>query len=815
MILFSAVIGCALSEPTDVELMVYTDRPSHTVSPMLYGLFFEDINFAADGGLYAELIQNRSFEFKDGLFNWTQVKRNGGTADIKIHNESPLNPDNPHYLRLSIQGEAGQAGVDNSGYGGIAVQKGKRYLFSLYARSLEGFEGGLAIRLEGKNGSSLGQSSIGRIRSSEWTQYSGTLEARGDDTQARLAVVARGKGTIDIDMVSLFPEDTWKRQTNGLRADLVETLKDLKPAFIRFPGGCIVEGKNLANAYRWKDTIGDPAQRRMNWNRWAGWNSPPEYYQSYGLGFFEFFRLCEDLGAEPLPILNCGMSCQYQDAQLVPLDQLDPYVQDALDLIEYANGPASSPWGAKRAEAGHPAPFHLKYLGVGNEQWGEGYFERYDIFYKAIKAKYPDIQIVTTSGPGSDGRWYDLAWNKFKNGTPAEIVDEHYYRPPQWFLQNDNRYDAFDRNGPKIFAGEYAAHGGGRRNTLFAALTEAAFITGLERNSDVVVMASYAPLLAKIGSTQWTPDLVFFDNTRVFGTPSYYVQKMFSEHATGVYLKNELKDIGRPEPKPEGRIGLCTWETTAEFKDIKVSRANQTLLSVLKIPDWRVVEGQWVFKGQSCTQSDERIQGAICYAGELGWGNYTLSLKARKTGGREGFIVAFRRDQNDDGLQWNLGGWGNAKHAIQAVEGNATNILIEAPGSIETDRWYDIRIELSGERVQCFLDGKLIHDINIPVLSTKRVYASCTRDEAAKVLYIKAVNPTAEALSLNVRLEGVQGVEPTASVLILTGNGPDAENSLHQPENVYPMTVTADVIDTRFNYVLKPYSLNILRIKER
>jgi alpha-L-arabinofuranosidase len=359
---------------------------------------------------------------------------------------------------------------------------------------------------------------------------------------ARLVLLATAKGHVDLDVVSLFPEHTFKNRRNGLRADLAQMLADMHPAFLRFPGGCIVEGMDLPNRYQWKDTLGDIAERPQNWNRWQDairGQTAPQYYQTYGLGFLEYFQFCEDLGCEPLPILNCGMACQFQSKQLVPLDQLDPFVQDALDLIEFANGELTTTWGAKRAALGHPAPFNLKLIGVGNEQWGEQYFERYSIFYKAIKAKYPGIRIVTGAGPGVDGgeldRW-KLAWDKFKNGTPADLVDEHYYRPPQWFLDNAARYDTQDRYGPKVFAGEFAAHDRNRRNTLRAALAEAAFMTGLVRNSDAVAMSSYAPLFAKAGAFQWAPDLIWFDNTRVYGSPSYYVQALFAKNRPDVAL---------------------------------------------------------------------------------------------------------------------------------------------------------------------------------------------------------------------------------------------------------------------------------------
>jgi alpha-L-arabinofuranosidase len=519
---------------------------------MLHGIFFEDINYGADGGLYAELVQNRSFEHRDRLYAWGTVDR-GGDGDVAIATDRPLNPQNPHFARLTIREAGAGFGLANYGFGGMALKAGETYLFSVRARAARGYSGGLVAAIEDETGRVLGQARISAV-SAEWGMLEASIPCAETALHARLVVLGTAPGQVDLDVVSLFPSHTWRGRRNGLRADLVQMLADLHPAFMRFPGGCIVEGMDLPNAYRWKDTIGDIAERPENWNRWqdAIRTAPaPEYYQTYGLGFFEYFQLCEDIGAEPVPILNCGMACQYESAQLVPIDKLGPYVQDALDLIDFANAPASNPWGARRAAMGHPAPFNLKYLGVGNEQWGEQYFERYRIFYAALKAKDPDIRLVTTSGPGvEDPRWA-LAWGKFRGGTPADIVDEHYYRPPEWFPDHSGRYDHYDRSGPKVFAGEFAAQDGkARRNTLRAAISEAAFMTGLVRNSDVVAMSSYAPLLAKVGAVQWQPDLIWFDNTRVAGSPSYYVQQLFSRNRPDVVVPVEL------DPAPAGRPGL-------------------------------------------------------------------------------------------------------------------------------------------------------------------------------------------------------------------------------------------------------------------
>jgi alpha-L-arabinofuranosidase len=533
------LIPGALVAESAVRLVVDADKPGHAVSPLLHGIFFEDINYGADGGLYAELIQNRSFEHKESLYSWATVSREAD-GSVSVETAEPLNANNPHYVRLAVRDPGKGFGLANSGFGGIAVKAGENYFLSLRARAAGNYDGALRAVIEDETGRPLGECKIEGL-SGQWQKFEGSIKSRGTALHARLVVLATAPGRVDFDVVSLFPENTWKQRRNGLRADLVQMLADLQPAFMRFPGGCIVEGNDLPNRYEWKNTIGDIAERKENWNRWQdamsaqGW-SAPQYYQTYGLGFFEYFQLCEDIGADPLPILNCGMACQYQSKQLVPLDQLDPFVQDALDLIEFANGPATSPWGARRAAMGHPAPFNLKMLGVGNEQWGEQYFERYKIFQAALKAKYPGIQLVTTAGPGVDDASWKLAWDKFKSGTSADIVDEHYYRPPQWFLENSTRYDAQDRAGPKIFAGEFAAHERGRRPTLRAAVSEAAFMTGLVRNSDVVAMSSYAPLFAKAGAWQWAPDLIWCDNTRVYGTGSYHVQALFSRNRPDVVL---------------------------------------------------------------------------------------------------------------------------------------------------------------------------------------------------------------------------------------------------------------------------------------
>jgi len=525
-----AVLFAQTSIPSTINIGVDLARPGAVIPSTLFGLFFEDINFAGDGGLYPELVKNRSFEFTEPLNGWSKSFSSEG--QLIIRSEGGLNANNPHYLRLQSDSPAGIS-VTNSGFRGMGVEAGAEYIFSAWVRAPESGPTTLRATLLGARDDKLGEAVLSGF-TGQWRRYETTLKAAAREPNARLQLSFDGQGYLDLDMVSLFPKNTWRNRPNGLRRDLVQMLADLKPGFLRFPGGCIVEGRRLALRYQWKNTVGDLSERRTIINRWNDENDrrlTPDYFQSFGLGFFEFFQLAEDIGASPLPVLNCGMACQFNSGELAPMSEINQYVQDALDLIEFANGPVTTRWGGLRAKMGHPEPFNLKMIGIGNEQWGRAYVERYRIFHQAIKSKYPDIQLVAGAGPFPDGKEFQYLWDEMRK-LKADIVDEHYYRPPQWFFNNVGRYDRYDRNGPKVFAGEYAAHSAGtyqnNRSNWGVALAEAAFMTGLERNADVVVMASYAPLMAHAGAYQWTPNLIWFDNLRVYGTPSYYVQKLFS-----------------------------------------------------------------------------------------------------------------------------------------------------------------------------------------------------------------------------------------------------------------------------------------------
>lgn len=528
--------------------------PIAPIQPTMYGIFFEDINFAIDGGLYAELVKNKSFEFDKPLRGWTVLKDEGlGVRTLPMNTG---NPRNARFMRIQINDSGSGAGLSNEGFRGMGIKENLAYDFSIQARGAKGNVSGIRIELKDKDGRVIAKGRVDGI-TNDWQTLETKLIASKTEAKASMNIWFEGEGAVDIDMVSLFPTDTWKGRKKGLRSDLVQMLADMDPGFLRFPGGCIVEGFDLSQRYQWKNTVGDIDERVVTINRWNfefDHKPAPDYYQSFGVGFYEYFLLAEDLDAEPMPIINCGMACQFNTGEVVPLDDLDPYIQDALDLIEFANGSIDSKWGKLRADMGHPEPFNLKMMGIGNEQWGPQYVERYVPIVDAVKKIYPEMQIIAATG--SDGSIFpngeeeiEYLWKEWRRLQP-EIVDEHFYRNPEWFRQNASWYDDYDRDGPKLFVGEYASQSvavasPNNKNNWETALSEAAFITGLERNAEVVTMTSYAPLFAHAEGWQWTPDLIWFDNLASYGTPNYYVQKLFSTNrGTHVLsLQKEGKDV--------------------------------------------------------------------------------------------------------------------------------------------------------------------------------------------------------------------------------------------------------------------------------
>ena len=539
------------------EMTVQMNKVGAPIQNTMYGLFFEDINFAADGGLYAEKILNRSFEFPQPLEGWKTV------GNVQVRDDGPFDK-NPHDVRLGYTGHQSKfTELENNGTFGIGLKQGETYRFSVWARVPEGESAKIRVELADPfNNEEMQFFALKSITvdSKEWKKYQVEIKSTKTIQKAALRIFLEGKNAVDLEHISLFPTDTWMGRENGMRKDLAQALADLKPGIFRFPGGCIVEGTDLDTRYNWKNSVGPVENRPLNENRWQytfTYRHLPDYYQSYGLGFFEFFQLCEDFGAEALPVLSCGLACQFQNndpSAHQPVEELDSFVQDALDLIEFANGATTTEWGKLRAEMGHPAPFNLKYIAIGNEQWGETYPEHLEPFVKAIRKAYPNIKIVGSAGPNSEGDQFDYLWPEMKR-LGADLVDEHFYRPANWFLSQGARYDNYDRKGPKVFAGEYACHIAGKKyNHFYPALLEAAFMTGLERNADIVHMATYAPLFAHVEGWQWRPDLIWFDNLDVVRTSSYYVQQLYSTYKGTNVLPLTMN--GKPVTGADGQDGL-------------------------------------------------------------------------------------------------------------------------------------------------------------------------------------------------------------------------------------------------------------------
>lgn len=596
----AAAFSLSASAATN-NLTLKADKPGAPIQPTMYGLFFEDINFGADGGLYAEKIKNRSFEFPQHLMGW---KTFGG---VELRNDGPFDR-NPHYVRLTSAGHNHKhTGLENEGFVGIGVEKGEKYRFSVWARVPQGGEGRLKVVLADRNTHGRSQdfaSAKIKVTTTDWQKY--TVELTPDQTCAHavLRVFLRHPDTtaVDLEHLSLFPVDTWKGHENGLRKDLAQKLADIHPGVFRFPGGCIVEGTDLDTRYQWKNTVGPVENRPTIENRWHYTFTHhffPDYFQSNGLGFYEYFLLSEEIGAEPLPVLNVGLSCQYQNDRPedhVAVDSLAPYIQDALDLVEFANGDTTTTWGSLRAQMGHPAPFNLKMMGIGNEQWGPEYVERLEPFLAAMRKAHPEIKIVGSTGPDSEGDKFDYLWPEMKR-VKADLVDEHFYRPEDWFLAQGARYDNYDRKGPKVFAGEYACHMRHKNwNHFEPALLEAAFMTGLERNADVVHMATYAPLFAHVDAWQWRPDMIWFDNLRSMPTASYYVQQLFATNKGTNVLP--LTMDSKPLTGAEGQNGLfasATLDKDANQIVVKVantSKEDQTLnINITGLKKGKVLDG--------------------------------------------------------------------------------------------------------------------------------------------------------------------------------------------------------------------------------
>lgn len=577
--LASLLFSLQIAQAQDVyQLDLNTKKKGAPVQSTMYGLFFEDINFGADGGLYGELVKNRSFDFPQQLMGWYTF------GNVELRKDNAPFERNPHYLVLTkASHDHKHTGIENEGFKGMGFKEGEGYSFSVWAKNMGSEPQRIRVELIDPQNHILGSEKI-TIESSDWKKHKVVITPKSSQPKGRLRIFLETKGALALDHVSLFPVDTYKGRENGMRKDLATALADITPGVFRFPGGCIVEGTEIDDRYDWKKSVGPVENRPINKNRWEYTFQNryfPDYYQSYGLGFYEYFLLSEDMGAEPLPVVNCGLVCQYQNEGEechVAVGDLDSYIQDALDLIEFANGSVTSTWGKVRAEMGHPEPFNLKFLGVGNEQWGEEYVVRLEAFTKAIRAKYPEIKIIGSSGPHSDGKEFDYLWPEMKR-LKVDLVDEHYYKDPKWFLESAARYDNYDRKGPAVFAGEYACHmPKGKANNFASALYEAAFMTGLERNADIVHMCTYAPLFAHVDAWQWRPDMIWFDNTRMMKTPNYFTQQMYAQNKGSNVMP--LTWNKKPLTGQDGLYASATYDEDTKSYIVKVVNVQETAKKV-------------------------------------------------------------------------------------------------------------------------------------------------------------------------------------------------------------------------------------------
>ncbi|MFJ4524167.1 alpha-L-arabinofuranosidase C-terminal domain-containing protein [Streptomyces sp. NPDC088810] len=796
-------------DTTDYAITVDPAATGPKIDKTMYGVFFEDINRAADGGLYAELVQNRSFEYSTDdnrsytpLTAWTV----SGTAQV-ADDSGRLGDRNRTYLSLG----AGSS-VTNAGYNtGIAVQDGKTYDFSVWARA--DAVSALTVTLQ-DSGGTLATARRIAVKKNGWARYKATFVATRTSTTGRLTVAA--DAATSLDMVSLFPRDTYRHEPNGLRKDLAEKVAALHPGFVRFPGGCLVNtgsmedyseasGWQRKRSYQWKDTIGPVETRATNSNFWG-------YNQSYGLGYYEYFRFAEDIGAMPLPVVpalvtGCGQNKAVADDAL-----LKRHIQDTLDLIEFANGPVTSEWGRKRAEMGHPKPFHLTHIEVGNEEnLPNEFFARFQQFRAAVQAKYPYVQVISNSGPDDAGSTFDTAW-KLNRDAKVDMVDEHYYNSPQWFLQNNDRYDSYDRSGPKVFLGEYASQGNAFKNGL----AEAAYMTGLERNADVVKLASYAPLFANEDYVQWSPDMVWFNNHASWGSANYEVQKLFMTNVGDRVVPSTATGTPSLSGPVTGAVGLSTWNTSAAYDDVSVTAADRsTLLSDDFSGDaakWtHTGTGSWTVQDGQYVQTNDTAENTMVQAGDADWHDYDLHVKATKKSGKEGFLVAFGVKDTGSYYWWNLGGWNNTQSAVeQAVDGGKSTLISKA-GSIDTGRAYDIDIKVRGRQVTLYLDGKEWGSFtdDKPAEPFRQVV---TRDAKTGELIVKVVNAQPAAARTAIDL-GAARVASRARVTTLAA-APDAVNT-ETSTAVAPQTSTLTGVARKFTYTFPANSITFLRIKQK
>ncbi|WP_352421617.1 alpha-L-arabinofuranosidase C-terminal domain-containing protein [Proteiniphilum sp.] len=813
---------------SEEELTIFLQEKGAEIAPSMFGVFFEEINHAGDGGLYAELVKNRSFEelempdgyraegdrlipkqvhnhvtgqISDGTFRWTTEPVPGWSlntekraAEMELTKENPKFKTAPNNLKVSIKDASTPVSLMNEGYWGMGVKAGEKYHLRTIVRTSSDYKGTITAKIISEKGDILANTVIETQIPNQWADYKAVLTPVAKDPRAKLILEFDATGEIWLDYVSLFPENTFKQRANGLRDDVANMIAGLNPAFVRWPGGCVVEGISLENRFEWKKTLGDPAARPGEYSTWG-------YRCSYGFGFYELLQFCEDINADAMYVCNVGLGCQFRMADASPESQIAYYLDDCLDAIEYAIGDVSTEWGAKRAEHGHPSPFPLKYVEIGNENWGDEYDKRFDIFYKAIKEKYPELVLISNHGLGGTGKI-----------EKTDMVDPHWYVSPDFFFRNATIFDEHPRGNYTVYVGEYACNNNVGGGNMIAALSEAAFITGMERNSDLVTMASYAPLLENRNDRAWAVNLIWLDTDQVVGRSSYYVQKMTAEN---IPTYNVRSSMNQSQPKlqmiEDGAVGFGSYETEVEFKEIIVKQGDKRI--DLDIGQFSDEKGEWktgngILSQTSMQHSTRRILKGL-YAND-----YTLEFKARRTGGKEGFFIYFGiTGDHQKGQVFNVGGWDNSTTAVQLyANGNVGSTDGSSiPQSLETNRWYDVKLVVTPEKAELFMDGESV--LSYVSTSEPLQFFSSGYDETTGEIIVKVVNAADVPYVTNVKLDGASHVEKTGKIISLTAISGEEENSFDEPKKIYPQESFYNKFGREFGYSFPPFSYTILRVK--
>lgn len=803
-----ALLASSLAANAQVKINVDAANPGIKVSPNLYGIFFEDINHAADGGLYAELISNRSFEDSDNAIpTWRTSASNGASITSLLVSKALLNNAQGKALQITVKADkAATASLINDGFWGINAVQGRTYKLSLFAKG--NYKGGLKARLISADGKTVyAETTVDAAIGKKWNKYTAELTANANDPKAQFELVFDGKGTVTLDVVSLFPP-TFMNRPNGLRPDLAQLLYNIRPKFVRFPGGCYVEGQESPeNAFHWEKTIGPieqrPGHKNVNWR----------YRTSDGMGFDEYLQLAEDLNAKPLYVVNVGL----WHGGMTPVDSIQPWIDECMNALEYANGPVTSKYGALRAKNGHPEPYNIEYLEIGNENnqpdpalQSDHYYERFKKFKDAVLAKYPNMHLI-----GNVVAWGDdnPTWDSKES---VELLDEHYYRNPAWFAENFNKYDTYNRKGSEIYVGEYAVtQGFGNMGSLDAALGEAVYMMGIENNSDIVTMASYAPIFANLNDRMWAPDMIQFTSDKVFGTPSYYVQNLMANNiGTRVLKVNQTNPYkyGDVQVKPAVcRVGMGTWGTQVSFEDKGYTDANGNALPMTLQELPTDVRGTWKVDGNIIKQTSNGESCIRLNPGEITSEGYIYKVRARKDAGNEGFLLIFNYVDDKNYCWLNLGGWNNTQHGIEQIVDGAKGQVATVSGNIETGRWYDIELKVKGDSIFASLDGKEIFASKLRANTLPGVFSTATLDENTGEVILKVANTSSENTTAEICLQGK--TISNAKLIRLSAKNGKEENTIDNPTNVYPTETFVTTSTDGAVVEIPANSLNIFRLK--